>query len=124
MGIGDGIADIEKVLQKLRAGRAGVRRGRPPGCDDNARWPSSRVFAFDEPHRVKRPAVVVLTEAMHGHDAGMCEPAGDFRFEIEALPAAPIVRMTDLDFLEGHAPPQLGILGDVNDAESAPCMQR
>src|SRR5262249_746206 len=76
------------------------------------------VVAPDETHGVERPAILMLAQAVDGHDPGMLQPTGDLRLEHD--PATPLLILAQLpaDFLEGALAVQLGILGHKPPAQS------
>src|SRR5262245_49028514 len=75
--------------------------------------------AANEAHGIKRAAVGILAEAIHGDDAGMLESAGDLGFEDEAGAAFGVVGAIEFDFLERDLAVQLLVLGHEDLTEAA-----
>ena len=73
----------------------------------------------DEPHRVKRPALVVGAQAVNRHDARMLQPAGDLGLDQETGAADRIVGVLHLDLLERDLAVKLGIDRHVDDADAS-----
>ena len=77
----------------------------------------------DQPHRVERPAAVVVAEAVDRDDAGVLEAAGDLGFDQESPAACRIVGMAIEDLLEGDLPSQFGVERDVDGPQAPPGMR-
>ena len=82
-----------------------------------------QAVALDESHRVVRSPVVVLTESVHGHDAGMFESAGDFGFQHEPTAAVWVVGELILNFLQRDFAVELLIASDKHFAQPAPSVR-
>src|SRR6516165_9125798 len=76
-------------------------------------------LALDEAHRVERPAVAVLPQAVDGDDAGMFQAASDFRLAHEAAAAVRVVGVLVLNFLQRDLAVQLLIERDEDLADAA-----
>ena len=75
--------------------------------------------APDEPHRVVRAAIVVGTQTVDRHDAGVFEPTGDLGFQEKSLSAGRVVGVESRICLSSHLAMQLGVKGD-EDGTSPP----
>jgi hypothetical protein len=76
-------------------------------------------LAPDEAHRVERPAVGIVAQAVDGHDAGVFEVAGDQRLAQEAAAELGVVGVPRLDLLQGDLAVELGVHRDMHLAEPA-----
>ena len=68
------------------------------------------IVTLDEPHGIERPTIRIGAEAIHGHNAGMLESAGDFRFQHKPAATGVLVRVLPLDLFQRHLSVQLQIL--------------
>ena len=107
----------------IRSRRAGTTFS--PASGGEGTWRVKRLdrflqaVALDEPHRVVRPAVVVLAEPVHGHDAGMLQASGNFSFQHKTSPAVVMVSVVFLQLFERDFAVQLRVECDRDLAESA-----
>jgi len=120
VGVVDRVTDVEEPPQQLQQ-RQGPLTGIAAFPLGSVKLLDGRleVVAADEPHRVKRAAVVIGPQAVDRHDAGVLEPAGDLGLDDEPSALVLVCSMIELDTLEGDDPMQLLVAGDVDLAESA-----
>src|SRR5262249_58177411 len=88
----DRVADPEEPpeqLLELQLALAPDGSGPPGGVEPVDRL--LQTVAADEPHRVVGPAVGMGAQAVHRHDTGMFQPAGDLGLDEEALAAGRVV---------------------------------
>ena len=78
-----------------------------------------QAVAFDEAHRIERPAVGVDAHAVDGHDAWVLQAARDLGFEQEARAVISQIGVLCLDLLEGDLAVQLLVVGDEDFAQPA-----
>src|SRR5262249_18096180 len=120
MRVGDGVAHVDEAAQQLPKGEpalAGIRQRQ--GLHVKLLDGFLEALPANEADPLIRPAVVVPSEPVPRHKAGMLEPAGDFGFENEAPPAAGVVSALGLDLLQRYLAVKLGVLRHVDFAESA-----
>ena len=72
----------------------------------------------DEPHGVIGPAVAVGAQAVHRHDAGVLQPAGDLGLEHEAGAAGGVVGVRVEDLLDGDFAVQFAVQGDEHRSQA------
>jgi hypothetical protein len=75
--------------------------------------------AADEPHGVVGAAVGVCSQAVHPHDVGMLQPAGDLGIEQEPLAAGRVVGVVVQDLFERDFAVELGIECHKDRAQTA-----
>src|SRR5262245_3612925 len=76
------------------------------------------ILALDEPHRVERPSIAVMTETINRHDARMFETCGAIGIHVEPRTAIVIVSVMPLNALECHRPLRFLIARDVDLAQA------
>jgi hypothetical protein len=103
VGVGDGIADGYQAAQQLAQGKAAVGI---VACGGTVIMETldgiSEGLAFNETHRVTGLARRVLYQAIHGHDAGMLQLAGDFCLLKKTAADNRVVSVATLDALQGN----------------------
>ncbi len=77
-----------------------------------------QAVAANETHHIERSAVRMRAQAVDRHDAGVLEPAGDFRFQKKACPALRIVRVFVVNLFEGDLAVQFLVLGNKNRSQT------
>ncbi len=78
-----------------------------------------QTLAAHESHGIKRPAVGVMAQAIHRHNAWMLESAGDLGFQQEPEARVLFARITFLDLLERHLAMQFFVERHRHDAQAA-----
>src|SRR5262249_27252486 len=78
---------------------------------------------LDEPHGVKGAAAAVDAQAVDRDDARVLQAAGELGLGDEPLAADRVVGVPLEDLLERHLAVELGIEGDEDLAQAAPCMR-
>ena len=73
----------------------------------------------DEPHRIERAPVCILSQAVHGHDAGVLQPARYFRFHNKPGAAFLVVRELRADDLQSNFPVEFQVTSDGNFSKAA-----
>ena len=117
--VGDGVADLQEVLEARRQGMVLVRRfvlrvERARVGDQLAER-----LAFDQLHGVGRPSARRDLEAVDRDDVRMIELRGHLHLAHEARAGRPVVRDLERQLLERHAAKQLDVAGDVDRAHAA-----
>jgi len=98
--IGDRVADGHQPFHQQAQSRAAL--GRPAAALMEAVDLLFQRLAADEPHRVTGVALVVLPQAVDGHDPRVFEPPGDLGLHEEPAPALGIACPPLLEELQGH----------------------
>ena len=84
--------------------------------------PRDRVLetlAAHEPHRIERPPIRMMAQAVDRHDSGMLKAPGDLRFEQKPRARLAITGVPLLDLLERHLAVQLFVHRHRNDTQAA-----
>src|SRR5579864_3539675 len=76
-------------------------------------------IAFDEPHGVERPAIIICAEAVDRHDPGVLQTAVDLGLQNEAATEVGLGDLVGPDLLESDLAAELVVAGDVDPAEPA-----
>ena len=110
VGIVDGVANVEesaKNFAELQRPPPDVRLERRIAVELLDRL--LETIAFDEPHRVIGPAIVVAAQAVDRHNARVLEPPGDLGLDQEPLAATRVVGMVAQKLFQRHLAVQLGV---------------
>ena len=115
----DRVTHVQKPPQQL------LKRQHPL-TGDRGSWsavvePRDRLpqaVSLDKPHRVKRPAKLVVAQTVHRHDPRMLESSRDLRLQQEPRPALRMARVPVLNLLERHLAVQLGVFGHKHLAQA------
>jgi hypothetical protein len=123
MCILDGVADVEEPPQQLLQ-LQDAATGVAPHCHVGVEVVDRllETVAPDEPHGVIGAAFAVGAQAVHGHDAGVLQAAGDLGLDDEPLTTGRIVCVMVLDLLQGDLAVQLGVERHEHGAQAAACV--
>src|SRR5688572_19453791 len=82
-----------------------------------------QTIAANEPHRIKRPSVLILTESVDGNDSRMFESSGNLRFHEEPRSAIGVIGLLCLNLFERDFAMQFCVFGHENFTQTTPCMR-
>ena len=119
---GDGVADAHKPIEELAEFERAHSVVEPAGSVERLDH-AVKGFAADESHRVERPSVVALAQAVDRDDAWVFEASRDFGFDDEAGLALGTVGIVILNFLERDLAIELAVEGQEDLAEPASPMR-
>ena len=110
----NGLAGVDELPQQLS--RAKIAADRPHSLLVKLGDSGAQVLPDDQSHRVERPTVWILAQAIHGNDARVFECASDFGFTHEPLAAGLVVGVRGKDLLQRDFAIDLAIARDLHPA--------